>query len=90
MKLKREEGKWNCAKEVLGWNIGTEDGTISLSEQKLQDLTQLLDIPDTQRRIDWKELERLVGKFCSMYLAVPVEIEHLHHIQSALKQGGGK
>ena len=38
------EGGWTCFKEVLGWIIDTEAGTVALPEHKLQELRYLLDI----------------------------------------------
>ena len=61
-KLLAGEGDWNCVKKVLGRNIDTEAGTVSLPERKLLELLTLVDIPATQRHIGRKELERLVGK----------------------------
>ena len=35
-----------------------------------------------------KDLEHLVGKLCSMHLAVPGAVAHLYHIKRALDQAG--
>ena len=35
-KLLAGEGYWECVKEVLGWIIETEAGTVALPECKLQ------------------------------------------------------
>ena len=78
--LREGEGGWTCAKEVLGWNINREDGTVALPERKLQELNQLLVIPDTQLCIGRKELECLAIKFRSMHLAVPGVVAYLYHI----------
>ena len=58
--------------------------TLALPESKLQELLTLLDTPETQRRIDRKELERLVGNLRSTQLAVPGVVAYLYHIQHAL------
>ena len=47
-----------------------------------------MDIPPIKRRMGRKDLERLVGKLCSMHLAVTGAVAHLFHIQWALNQGG--
>ena len=49
-------------KEVLGWIVDTETGTVALPERKLQSLCYLLAIPTTQQRMGRKGLEHLVGK----------------------------
>ena len=82
------EGGWTCVKEFLGWILDTEAGTVTLPERKFEELLALVDIPATQHRMGRKDLERLVGKLCSMHLAVPVAVAHLFHIQCALNQGG--
>ena len=75
-------------KEVLGWILDTEAGTVTLPERKLQGLCDLLAIPTTQRRMDRKGLECLVGKLCSMHLAVPGVVAHLYHLHCVLAQAG--
>ena len=75
-------------KEVLGWILDTEAGTVTLPERKLEELLTLVNIPPTQRRMGRKDLESLVGKLCSMHLTVPGAVAHLFHVQRALNQGG--
>ena len=41
------EGDWNYVKEVLGWTVNTEAGTVTLPEQKLNEIVTLVDIPAT-------------------------------------------
>ena len=82
------EGDWTYVKEVLGWILGKEAGTVTLPERKLEELLTLVNIPPNQRRMGRKDLERLVGKLRSMHLAVPGSVAHLFHIQRALNQGG--
>ena len=69
-KLLAGEGDWECVKEVLGWIIYTEAGTVALPERKLQELRDLLEIPTTQWRMVKDNLERSVGKLLCMHLAV--------------------
>ena len=80
-KLVAGEGDCTCVKEVLGWILDTEAGTVTLPERKLKELLTLVDIPPTQRRMGRKDLERLVGKLRSMHLAVPGAVAHLFYIQ---------
>ena len=47
-----------------------------------------MDILATQRSMGRKDLELLVGKLCSVHLAVPGAVAHLFHIQRTLNQGG--
>ena len=87
-KLLAGEGDWECFKEVLGWIIDTEAGTIALPDCKLQELRDLLDIPLSQRRMGRQDLERLVGKLRPMHLPVTGAVAHIYHIQRALDQAG--
>ena len=82
------EGDWICKKEVLGWPIGTEAGTVTLPELKHLELLQLLAIPATQLRVGRKELKCLVGKLHPMHLAVPGTVAHLYQICRPLTQEG--
>ena len=50
-KLLAWEGKWTYIKEVLGWTIDMEAGTVALPERKLWEILNLVDIPVTQCRI---------------------------------------
>ena len=56
------EGDWTCVKEILGWILDTEAWKVNLPERKLEELLNLVDIPDTQRRMVRKDLECLIGK----------------------------
>ena len=87
-KLVAGEGDWTCLKEVLGWILNTEAGTVILPERKLKDLLTLVDIPPTQHRMVLKDLDCLVRKLRSMHLEVPGAVAHFFHIQRALNQGG--
>ena len=83
-----EEGDCTCTKEVLGWMLEIEPGTVALLEQKLQELLTLLDLPSTQRCIGWKDIYNFIGKLRYMYLVVPEGVAHICHIQCALTQVG--
>ena len=50
-KLVAGEGCWTCAKEVMGWILDTEAGTVTLLERKLEELLNLVDIPAPQHRV---------------------------------------
>jgi hypothetical protein len=78
------DGDWNTVKEILGWVIDTDSGTLRLLDKRLSDLRNLLNIPSSQRRISRKKLERLIGKLHSMHLAIPSAIGHFYNIQKAL------
>ena len=87
-KLQVGEGGWNCAKEVLRWILDAEEVTVALPERKLEEILTILEIPAIQRKMVQKDLESLVGKICSMHLAVPWAVAYLCHVQIVLNQGG--
>ena len=72
----------------MGWILDRETGKVTLPYRKLEELLTLVDIPPTQRRVVRKNLERLVGKLCSMHLTVSGSVAHLFHIHRALNQEG--
>ena len=86
-KLRAGEVDWTCVKEVLGWILYKEAGTVTLPERNFEELLTLVDIPVTQHKISRKDLEHLVGKLRSMHPAVPEAVSHLFHIQCAPNQG---
>ena len=71
----------------MGWTLDTEAGAVTLLEKQIQELLTLVDIPATQQRMSWKDLERLVGKLRSVHIAVPGAVAHLFRIKRALAQG---
>ena len=64
--------------------INTHRGNLSLSFKQCLELISLLEIPDSQRLISLKKLERLIGKLRSMHLAVPGAIGNFYKMQVAL------
>ena len=46
-KLVAGEGGWTCAKEIMGWILYTEAGTVTFPERNLEELLTLVDIPAT-------------------------------------------
>ena len=81
------EGDWTCVKEVLRCIIDTEAGTVALPERKLREQQNLLAIPTTHRRMVRKDIERLLGKLCSMHLVVHGAVAHIYHLQVCAIQG---
>ena len=71
---------WTCIKEVLGWTLDTEAGTVTLTEHNPWELLTLVDIPATQCQMVRRYLKCLVGNICSLYLAVTGAMAHLFHI----------
>ena len=64
--------------------INTNRVTLSLSSKKHLKVIALLEISDSQRRKYVKNLDRLIGNLCSMYLAVLGAIGHFYVMQVAL------
>ena len=78
------DGVWATTKEILGWIVNTNEGTLRLSPKRKADLGTLLDIPPSQCRISTKKLERLIRKLRSMHLAVPGVVGHFYNLQQSL------
>ena len=74
------EGLWACVKEVLGWILDTEAGTVTLTERNLEEVLILVDLPATLSRMGRKGLECLVWKLHSIHITVPEAVAHLFHI----------
>ena len=70
------DGDWSTTREILGWIVNTDEGTLRLFPKRKEELGTLLDIPPSQRRISMKNLERLIEKLRSMHLAIPGEVGH--------------
>ena len=71
---------WAQVKEILGWIISTQDGTLRLPPKNLVGLKILLAIPPLPTLHVNEKLERLIGKLCSMQFAIP----GVFHLQMAL------
>ena len=75
---------WATTKEILGWIVNTNEGTFRLYPKGKADLGTLLEIPPSQHQISTKKLEQLIGKLCSMHLAVPGAVGHFYNLQQFL------
>ena len=84
LKLLQGDGNWAQIKEILGWPINAQYGTLRLPSKRLAELRILLSIPPYQRRMATKKLERLIGKLRSIHLAIPGAVGHFYHLQMAL------
>jgi hypothetical protein len=71
-KLLKGDGAWRTRKTILGWVVDSVCHTIELPPGRLLRLQAILDeLPETKTRIATKQWEQLLGKLCSMVLAVP-------------------
>ena len=80
------QGDRDCAttKDILGWIVNTNEGTLRPSPKRMANLETHLDIPPSQRQIYTKKLERLIGKLRSVHLAVPGAVGHFYNLQKSL------
>ena len=78
------DGDWKTTKEILGWMVNTEDGTLQLSPKRKAELKTLINVPPTQRQMSTKKLERLIGKLRLMHLAIPGAVGHFYNLQRSL------
>ena len=78
------DGDLSQVKEIIGWIISTQSGTLRLPPKQLAELNILLDIPPSQRCMSTKKLERLIGNLCSIHLAIPGSVGHFYHLHMDL------
>ena len=72
--------EWETIKEILGLVINTHRGNLALSSKRRLELISLLEIPNSQRRISVKKLEKLIGKLRSTHLTKPGAISQFYAI----------
>ena len=71
-KLQKGEAHWSTRKTILGWDIDTVAGTISLPTHRREKLHTLLEsIPRTKRRISNRRWQKALGELRSLTLAIP-------------------
>ena len=70
-KIEKGEGKWEFAKEILGWMINGLDYTIQLPAAKCSKLEKQLTKTAKMKNIKLKDMEKLVGKLQHASLAMP-------------------
>ena len=64
-KAMQGDGDWEMTKEILGWVVDTDAGTLRLSPKRMAELVTLLEIPPSQRResgaLDWQTALHALG-----------------------------
>ena len=83
-KVLDEDGDWLTTKEILGWVVDTNKGTLSLPPKRKAELLSLLNIPTTCCCMSVKLLERLIGNLWSIHIALTDAIGHFYAMQVAL------
>ena len=85
-KLQKGDAAWSTQKTILGWDVDTEQGTIQLTQRRVQRLHDILDsIGERQKRISTKKWHQVLGELRSMELAVPGLKSHFSTLQAAFK-----
>jgi hypothetical protein len=85
-KLRKGDGAWNTTKVILGWRIDTRALTIELTPTKHARLTEILNIPTTQKRAGLKKWQQLLGELRHMAFAIPGGKYLFSLLQCALKR----
>ena len=71
-KLGRGDAAWDTTKEVLGWQIDTIAGTISLPVRRQERLREILGaLPRTRSRVAVSTWQKTLGELRSMAIALP-------------------
>jgi hypothetical protein len=71
-KLMQGDACWSTSKTILGWDLDTVEGTLTLPLHRIERLYALLDaFPPTRRRAPIAEWYQLLGELRSMSTALP-------------------
>jgi hypothetical protein len=85
-KLRQGDAHWSTRKTILGWDLDTELGTLTLPPHRLARLYTLLDqYPRSRRRTTTTAWYQLLGELRSMALALPGSRGLFSHLQAALQ-----
>jgi hypothetical protein len=70
--LLQGDAEWLTRKTILGWDVDTLDGTISLPPHRLDRLYELLDtVQPPRKRLPLRQWHQILGELRSMALALP-------------------
>jgi hypothetical protein len=87
-KLKQGDACWSTRKTILGWDLDTVAGTLSLPTHRIERLYALLDAyPPTRKRVPLTEWYQLLGELQSMTTALPGARGLFSTLQDALGKG---
>ncbi len=85
-KLRQGDASWSTNKVLLGWEVDTIAGTITLPPRRLDRLHTLLDVVRPPRkRLSTKRWHQLLGELRSMALALPGSLGLFSAMQDALR-----
>ena len=70
-KLDKGDGGWSQQKEILGWQLDSDWGTLELMPQCVKRILDIFDKLHGWQRIGVKKWQRMLGELCFMGLAVP-------------------
>ena len=89
-KLRQGDTCWSTTKTILGWDLDTVAGTLTLPPHRLASLYTLLDaFPPSRRRAPITEWHQLLGELRSMAAALPGARGLFSTLQDALRTGDG-
>ena len=70
-KLAKGDGGWCQQKEILGWNLDSNSGTLELTPQRVSRVVNLFEELRDRRRVGVKKWQRILGELRFMGPAVP-------------------
>ena len=86
-KLRQGDAFWATQKTILGWDLDTRAGTLTLPPHRLSRLYELLDaFPATRKRAPLAEWYQLLGELRSMAAALPGARGLFSTLQDVLKR----
>ncbi|CAK9058977.1 Uncharacterized protein (Fragment), partial [Durusdinium trenchii] len=90
-KLDKGDASWSTNHTILGWDIDTNQKTITLPSHRKERLAEVLDsIPPHQKRIGVTKWHKVLGELRSMSLALPGSRGLFSALQKALQLHKGK
>ena len=89
-KLDKGDASWKSQHTILGWNLDTQQKTITLPAHRQQRLKEILDsVPSHQKRIGITKWHSILGELRSMSLALPGARGLFSFLQKALQLAKG-
>ena len=85
-KLKKEEGRWETEKEILGWMFNGKDYTISLPDSKVAKITLLLKSMSKKKITTLLDFQKVAGKLVHASMGIPKGAALLLPVYKALQQ----
>ncbi len=89
-KIQKGDASWSTKKTILGWDIDTENMSLTLPDHRKTRLLALLSDTNTKTRISRRNWQQLLGELRSMAMALSGAKFHFSILQNALTHQQGR